>query len=117
MRLTAQRTKQYAGSDDIVYFPEDQLAKYPTRATASVYKMIEGTKVGFTATARWAEYVQLDNKTKQPNDMWEKMPYNQLGKCAEALALRKGFPAELSGMYADEEMQQADNILAGLEAP
>jgi len=117
MRLVAQRTGQYAGSDDIKYTPEDEIAKYPIKATATVYKIISGARVAFTATARWIEYVQTDNKTGKPNDMWEKMPYNQLGKCAEALALRKGFPNELSGIYSDDEMQQANNILGDLTAP
>jgi phage recombination protein Bet len=66
----------------------------------------------YNATAYYREYVQTfkkDNKVK-PTSMWEKMPINQLTKCAEALALRKGWPEELGGMYVPEEMQHQDEV-------
>lgn len=38
---------------------------------------------------------------------WRKMPRIMLAKCAEAQALRKGWPEDLGGVYAPEEMDQA----------
>lgn len=108
MRLVAQRSGNYAGQDDILYNPVDEHTPYPVKATCTVYKIIAGTRVPFTASARWSEYVQSD-KFGKPLSLWAKMPYLMLGKCAEALALRKAFPNELSGIYSQEEMSQANN--------
>jgi phage recombination protein Bet len=98
-RLVADRTKQYAGNDDPVFDDDEK----PTKATVTVYKLIDGVRCAFTASARWSQYYPGDYL----GFMWNKMPHLMLGKCAEALALRKAFPAELSGVYTAEEMHQA----------
>jgi len=100
-RLIADRTGKLAGISDYIFDSED--AKYPNRATVTVKKQLAGGVIAeFTATARWGEY-------NAGGPMWLKMPFLMLGKCAEALALRKAFPADLSGVYTAEEMQQADS--------
>ena len=110
-RLIADRTRAYAGSDDPIYrygdtggldIPVSDKDK-PYSATVTVYKIVQGHRCPFTATARWDEY-----KPPQGNDfIWTKMPHTMLSKCAESLALRKAFPQELSGLYTHEEMDQA----------
>jgi phage recombination protein Bet len=106
-RLIADRTGQLAGISDYVFDSED--GKFPNRASVTVKKMVDGHIAEFTATARWTEYSQLQSP------MWQKMPYLMLGKCSEALALRKAFPADLSGVYTAEEMSQADVPLAAAQ--
>lgn len=99
-RLIADRTGQYAGSDDARFDDE----KNPNKASVTVYKLVGGQRCSFTASARWDEYYPGDKQ----GFMWNKMPCVMLGKVAEALALRKAFPAELSGVYTNEEMEQAN---------
>ena len=103
-RLVADRTGKYAGSDDAVFEEKDGK---PVKATVTVWKMVEGQRMAFTASARFDEYAQK-KKDGTLTSFWLKMSYGQLAKCAESLALRKAFPAELSGVYTHEEMMQAD---------
>jgi phage recombination protein Bet len=105
-RLIADRTGKLAGIDDAIYDREDR--DHPEKATVTVYKIINDEKCPFTASARWAEYCAF-KKDGTPMALWKKMPYLMLGKCAEALTLRKAFPADLTGINTFEEMSQADN--------
>lgn len=61
----------------------------------------------FTAVALFDEYKQT-KRDGGLTSMWAQRPAGQLAKCAEALAWRMAFPQDLSGIYADEEMGQAD---------
>lgn len=99
-RLIADRAGLYAGNDEPLFDNE----KSPTKATVTVYKLVQGVRCAFTASARWTEYFPGEKQ----GFMWKKMPCVMLGKVAEALALRKAFPAELSGLYTEDEMAQAD---------
>ncbi len=120
-RTIAERSGSLAGIDDAIYDSEE--GENPKKASVTVYRIINGIRCPFTATARWLEYAQIYEKDEYVENkktgkkittlgpMWKKMPYLMLAKCAEALALRKAFPNDLTGLYTNEEMAQADNVI------
>jgi len=115
-RLVAARTGLMAGSDDPVFEPPDTETDVPQKASVTVWRIAsDGIRYPYGATARWSEYAP-DLNAKQ-SFMWKKMPFLMLGKVAEALALRKAFPAELSGLYTDDEMAQSAGESGGEAAP
>jgi len=107
-RLIAERTGKYCPGREstFVYDASNKMVS----ATAYVKKMTnDGTWHEIAATAYFQEYAQR-NKEGKLLKFWEQMPHVMLAKCAESLALRKSFPAELSGIYTRDEMAQADGF-------
>lgn len=112
-RLIAERTGCYAPGPEPTYSHGDEGKLISS--TAYVKKQTkDGTWHTVAATAFFDEYCQKD-KSGKPTGMWRTMERNQLAKCAEALALRRAFPAEMSGIYTKEEMEQAEPAKITLE--
>lgn len=109
-RLIAERTGQRDGEDAPEWCGTDGAwttvwlkREHPAACRVRVYRKGHGRP--YVGLAYWDFYAQeYDGK---PNRMWAKGGPNMIAKCAEALALRKAFPEELSGVFSQEEMHQA----------
>lgn len=108
LRIVAERSGDYAGQTDVEYCGEDGIWRGAwTAKTAPVAARIGVLRHGFLqplyAVAYYDEYVQT-TQAGSPTQVWREKPRLMLAKCAEALALRKAFPNDLSGIYTADEM-------------
>lgn len=111
LRTTAMRTGDYAGKSECVYGPDKTKrwgnveVTFPEWAQCSVFRMVGGQRVEFAGERVYWLETYAGKKSGEPNAMWQKRPRGQLGKCAEAEALRAAFPEEIGQQYTAEEME------------
>jgi hypothetical protein len=114
LRSIAERTGQLDGSITEWCGPDGAWvdvwldSKPPAAAKTILHR--KGASHPFVGVARFADY-------NAGQGLWSKMPAAMIAKCSEALALRKAFPADLSGVYSTDEMDQAVEPVTVTAAP
>lgn len=103
LRLIAQRTKCYAPSPKPAHY---EYKKDGSLLSCRVWmlKFVNKQPVEYDGLAFYDEQVgrKGDGTLKK---IWKRMPRHMLAIRAESFALRMGFPAELSGLYTKEEIE------------
>ena len=114
-RAVADSTGNYGGSECywcssdgtwVDVWLKDEL---PAAAKCIVWR--KDSDKPFIAVAKFKSY-KGTKKDGSLNSIWQKFPDLMIAKCAESLALRKAFPRQLSGVYTQEEMNQANTLEA-----
>lgn len=107
LRIVAQRSGNYGGQTPTQWCGPDGVWTDVWLATTPPVAARVGVYYKDVQNPTWA-VAKWDSYAVPQNPIWKKMPDLMLAKCAEALALRKAFPNDLSGIYTSEEMAQAD---------
>lgn len=137
-RVIAARQGDYRPMETAPIIEYDEAAKCErtnplgiVRAEVRAWKRHGSEWFPVVGEAYWEEYVPLEQEwaydpeagKRQPTgpkvlsdkSPWRRMARVMIAKVAEAQALRRGWPDDLSGVYADEEMQRAVIIDAASE--
>lgn len=110
-RSMAIRTGLYAPGDDTRFEYNQDGSLRSATVFVKRYHPDSNQWNQFSATAFFDEYCVFyydkEARERKPTQMWAKMGHTMLEKCAEAKALRRGFPETLSGLYTPEELAQS----------
>jgi phage recombination protein Bet len=129
LRTIAARAGDYRPDEDEPEYEVDSGQKGEAnplglvKATVRVWKHAYGNWHKITGAAYWEEIAPITEERAwsdetgkthptgkrilDPRSNWAKMPRLMLAKCAEASALRKGWPDDLSNVYETSEIDRA----------
>jgi phage recombination protein Bet len=130
LRAIAARSLRYRPDEnepDFTYAADLKGPTNPLGIERAMVKINMRDEVGETwrpvaGVAYWSEFAPINDEwgedesgrrrptgkqTLDTNGQWGRMPRVMLAKCAEAQALRKAFPEDLSGLYEASELDQA----------
>lgn len=125
-RSIAERTGSYRPGRTETFF--DAAMKDPatnpqgiSHATATVFKYIHGEWHAIEESAYWTEFAPIKEiwENREPTgkfqldrkkEGWTRMPRVMIEKCAEAKALRRGWPDDFDGLYSEDEIAQAHTL-------
>jgi phage recombination protein Bet len=108
-RVIAERSGLYGGQGEPIfeYSPEGEVVS----CKVSVYKFKGDVRYeAAVGVAFFSEYAQTD-RSGNLTGLWASKKRIMLQKVAEALALRKAFAQDLSGLYTSEEMPPAEETV------
>lgn len=127
-RGVAARNRDYRPDDEEPVIVYDDERRDPAtnplgivKATVRAYKLGPDGWHAVVGTAYWDEFAPITEKWAEIDGKWRptgvleldkksnwyRMARVMIAKCAEAQALRRGWPEDLSGIYAPEEMDRA----------
>lgn len=102
-RAIGNRAGTCAGVKTVYHYAADGSVEAATTIIKKVLK--SGVVAEFEGYAKMSEYIPKAGE----DFMYKQKPHVMIGKCSEALAWRRAYPEDMSGIYIEEELMMHDS--------